>query len=134
MRPYYLHKRVGIWYAELVDMETGCKLTACSTGKTNRDEALLVIAEWLKNGVPTGRKGKTRPVELAADIENILNHSGIIIRLNYKGRFAEFLSHEYINKILKAGITAIFYWELYLNGNLNVNINYSCFCKLFGSC
>ena len=72
MRPYYLHKRAGIWYAELVDMETGCILTARSTRKTNRDEALLVIAEWLKNGVPTGRKGKPRPVELAAGIENIL--------------------------------------------------------------
>jgi integrase len=72
MRPYYLHKRAGIWYAELVDMETGRKLTARSTGTTSRDEALLTIAEWRKNGVPTGRKRKPRPVELAADIENIL--------------------------------------------------------------
>jgi len=24
--------------------------------------------------------------------------------------------------------------ELYLEGNLNVNINYSCFCNLFESC
>ena len=72
MRPYYLHKRAGIWYAELVDQETGRKLTARSTGTTNRDEALLTIAEWRKNGVPTGRRRKPRPVELAADIENIL--------------------------------------------------------------
>jgi len=72
MRPYYLHKRNGIWYAELTDPETGRKLTARSTGTTNRDEALLTIAEWRKNGIPTGRKRKPRPVELAADIENIL--------------------------------------------------------------
>jgi integrase len=71
-RPYYLHRRGNIWYAELVDMETGAKLTARSTGTAIRDEALLTIAEWLKNGVPTGRKRHPRPVETAIDIENIL--------------------------------------------------------------
>ena len=71
MRQYYLHKRAGIWYAELIDQETGRKLTARSTGTKIRDEALLTIAEWLKNGIPTGRKRKPRPVELASDIENI---------------------------------------------------------------
>ena len=72
MRPYYLHRRNGVWYAELTDPDTGRKLTARSTGATNRDEALLTIAEWRKTGIPTGRKRKPRPVELAADIENIL--------------------------------------------------------------
>jgi len=224
MRPYYLHKRAGIWYAELVDMETGMKLTARSTGTTIRDEALLTIAEWLKNGVPTGRKRKPRPVELAADIENFLRalrkadifsedamrivnvlrdrglidvsasksgqgsvsfcaylesfwdyHSSSYVKdklahgqsihkrhcyemqsrvrsfyfgyfagrtlnsitrqdmkdfslflkekrekpMNYKGRFAEFLSSEYINKVLNAGFTALKY--AYNEGHIPVD-------------
>jgi len=39
MRPFYLHRRSGIWYAELTDQETGLKLAARSTGTRNRDDA-----------------------------------------------------------------------------------------------
>ena len=73
MRRYYLHTRhSGVFYAELVDPQTGRKLTARSIGTRNRDEALLKIAEWLKTGIPTGRVRKPRPLEAAAGIENIL--------------------------------------------------------------
>ena len=73
MRRYYLHTRHnGTFYAELMDPQTGVKLTARSTGTKNRDEALLKIAEWLKSGIPTGRMRKPRTLEAAAGIENIL--------------------------------------------------------------
>ena len=73
MRRYYLHTRhSGTFYAELVDPQTGVKLTARSTGTKNRDEALLIISEWLKSGIPTGRVRKPRPFEAAVGIENIL--------------------------------------------------------------
>jgi hypothetical protein len=73
MRRFYLHTRHnGTFYAELVDPQTGVKLTARSTGTKNRDEALLKIAEWLKIGIPTGRVRKPRALEAAAGIENIL--------------------------------------------------------------
>ena len=73
MRRFYLHTRnKGIFYAELVDPQTGLKLTARSTGTKNRDEALLKIAEWLKYGIPTGRAQKPKTLETAAEIESIL--------------------------------------------------------------
>ena len=73
MRRYYLHTRHnGTFYAELIDPHTGVKLTARSTGTKSRDEALLKIAEWLKNGIPTGRIRKPRTLEATAGIENIL--------------------------------------------------------------
>ena len=71
-RGYYLHRRAGVWYAELVDQATGRKLTARSTGTQSRDEAILKVAEWRKDGIPTGRMRKPRPIELAADVESIL--------------------------------------------------------------
>ncbi|GHV46714.1 hypothetical protein AGMMS49546_35220 [Spirochaetia bacterium] len=40
-----------MFYAELVTA-AGVKLNARSTGKSTRDEALLVVAEWLKDGLP----------------------------------------------------------------------------------
>jgi hypothetical protein len=64
MRRYYLHTRTSVYYAELVTPE-GRKLTARSTGKTSQDEALLVVAKWLEEGIPTGRNRKARPVEIA---------------------------------------------------------------------
>lgn len=73
MRRYYLHTRYnGIFYAELVT-EKGLRLTARSTGTKDRDEALLVVAGWLKGGVPAGRKRKPGPVAAAADLSSILN-------------------------------------------------------------
>ncbi|GHV04817.1 hypothetical protein FACS189485_10890 [Spirochaetia bacterium] len=76
MRPkkrYYTHKRYsGIIYAELVNPTTGQKLAARSTGTTDHDEAVLVIADWLKNGIPTGRTKKPQTIEAAAGIEGIL--------------------------------------------------------------
>jgi integrase len=72
MRRYYLHTRYnGIFYAELVT-ERGLKLSARSTGTKNRDEALMIIADWLKGGIPAGRKRKPKPVELAAGLPVIL--------------------------------------------------------------
>jgi integrase len=71
MRRYYLHTRNGIFYAELVSPE-GRKLAARSTGTTTEDEALLVVAEWLKNGVPTGRDRKPRPADAVMALDGIL--------------------------------------------------------------
>jgi integrase len=71
MRRYYLHTRNGIFYAELVT-PAGNKLVARSTGKTTEDEALLVVSDWLKNGVPTGRERKPRPVDAVIGLDGIL--------------------------------------------------------------
>jgi integrase len=73
-RRYYLHQRRGIFYAELVDPATGLKLTARSCGTANRDDALLIVADWLKNGIPKPRtnKGDRRSVTLAFDLQAIL--------------------------------------------------------------
>lgn len=73
MRRFYLHTRKnGIFYAELVDPATGRKMSAKSTGTASRDEALLVVARWLSDGVPTGRLRRRRPLELAFNLESIL--------------------------------------------------------------
>ena len=47
-------------------------LTARSTGTKDRDEAMLIIAEWLKSGIPTGKVRKPRTLEAAAGIESVL--------------------------------------------------------------
>ena len=70
MRRYYLHKRKGVFYVELVTPE-GRKLTAKSTGKTTKDEALLVVSKWLADGIP-GKGGKPKAVEAVMGLDGIL--------------------------------------------------------------
>jgi integrase len=72
-RRYYLHTRHdGIFYAELIDPETGQKLPARSTGTKDRDEALLIVAEWLKTGLPSGKKRMPRPLEAVFNLDAII--------------------------------------------------------------
>jgi integrase len=72
-REYYLHKRKnGIYYVEFIDKASGEKLSARSTGETDKIKAQVKAELWLVNGVPTGRKHKPRPVEEAAGVEGII--------------------------------------------------------------
>jgi integrase len=72
MRQFTVFSRQGIFYAQLVDPNTGDRLVPRSTGTKNKKDAMLVVAEWLKSGIPTGRKRKTRPLEIATSLEGIL--------------------------------------------------------------
>ena len=52
MRQYYLHTRNRIFYVQFTDPATQKRLPAISTGKSNRDDAVMVVALWLKDGIP----------------------------------------------------------------------------------
>lgn len=71
MRRFYLHKRNGIFYAEIIT-STGVKLSARSTRVRDRDEAVMIVSNWLANGIPKGRERQLKPVETAADLPLIL--------------------------------------------------------------
>ncbi len=72
-RKYYLHKRNGIYYAELIDPETGMKLSARSTGEQNKEDALLVVSDWLKNGMPAFTPTGKRKIQEVITGKKILN-------------------------------------------------------------
>jgi hypothetical protein len=72
-REYYLsrHKN-GIFYVEFLNPENGKKLSARSTGETDKIKAQVKAELWKINGIPTGRMGKPRPIAEAAGIEAII--------------------------------------------------------------
>jgi hypothetical protein len=70
-RKFYLHKRGGVFYACLVNRETGLPMSARSTGERDRDAALIVVSGWLRDGLP-GAGGQRRKVEAAFDLDAIL--------------------------------------------------------------
>jgi hypothetical protein len=72
MRPFYLHPRNGIIYAQFVDPQTKKLLPARSTKKTSRDEALLVVYDWLKNGIPQKKNTPPREIKEKLTVAQIL--------------------------------------------------------------
>ncbi|MCL2382591.1 MAG: integrase [Treponema sp.] len=71
-REYYLHKRHGIFYVEFINPENGKKLSARSTGETDKVKAHVKAGLWKAQGIPTGRLRVPRPIEQAADIEAVI--------------------------------------------------------------
>jgi hypothetical protein len=59
VRQYYLFLRKRIFYVQFTDQKIKRRLSAISTGKTNRDDALFVVAGWLKDGPPKDRPNRS---------------------------------------------------------------------------
>jgi integrase len=73
MREYYLHRRNnGIFYVEYVNPENGEKLSARSTGETDKRKAEIKAELWLQSGMPAGKRKEPRPVEAVAGIQTII--------------------------------------------------------------
>jgi integrase len=70
-RKFYLHKRAGVFYACLVNQETGLAMSARSTGERDRDAALIVVSGWLRDGLPD-KGGERRWGAAAFDLDGIL--------------------------------------------------------------
>lgn len=70
MRRYYLYKRstTGVFYVELIDPQ-GRRLSPRSTKTKNRDEAVLLVADWLREGVPSRAKVRRSLAEIATGEE-----------------------------------------------------------------
>jgi len=70
-RKFYLFKRKsGFYYAELLNQK-GTKTIFKSTGSKNRDEALLIVAGWLRDGVPVRDR---KPIKNAADFHSVMKY------------------------------------------------------------
>jgi hypothetical protein len=50
-RQFYLHRRRSLFYVQFTDPVTRRRLSTLSTGKTTRDDALLIVYDWMKNGI-----------------------------------------------------------------------------------
>jgi hypothetical protein len=71
-RSFYLYPRNGVIYAELLNPQTGERIASRSTGTSNRDEAVLTVGQWLRDGIPTRRRKARRTAEAIGGIKAIL--------------------------------------------------------------
>jgi len=73
----YKRKNAKYFYAQIKNPETGQYMKAKSTGKSEESEALLVVADWMKYGIPEGRTETRREMReaVALDME-MVNYTG----------------------------------------------------------
>jgi integrase len=77
VRQYYLHTRIvsktrRIYYVQFTDPTTKKRLSAISTGKSTRDEALIVVAGWLKDGIPRQNGKADRKTQSCRPVETLI--------------------------------------------------------------
>ncbi|GHV13239.1 hypothetical protein FACS189491_07900 [Spirochaetia bacterium] len=65
---FYIYRRKGnpVYFARFKD-EAGGTLTERSTGCTVRDEAVLTVGEWLRDGLPPNKRRGNKPRRIATE-------------------------------------------------------------------
>ncbi|MDD3671311.1 MAG: hypothetical protein PHR01_08550 [Sphaerochaetaceae bacterium] len=79
MRRFCIFKRSGqrIFYAQIKNPETGKYLPARSTGTTDKSEAYMIAANWIRDGVPTSKKlSVKRPLQEVYTLDSIIHVLG----------------------------------------------------------
>jgi integrase len=76
MRRFSIFKRnySPYYYAQIKNPDTGRYMQPKSTGRTEESEALLVVADWLHNGIPQGRTRSRRATREAVAVDSILHY------------------------------------------------------------
>jgi len=72
-KEFYLFLRNGVYYCQLVNPETGKRMTAKSTGTSKESEAQYIALKWIHEGVPEKEAGRVRKLKEAAGADAILH-------------------------------------------------------------
>ena len=74
MRRFSLYRRgkKRIWYVQFYNPKSKKYLPGRSTGKRNRNAACLVVAEWLRDGIPEPQRGR-RPIAEALEVGTVID-------------------------------------------------------------
>jgi hypothetical protein len=73
MRRFSLFRRGRVWYVRLHNPKTNRYTTARSTGEVQKNSALLIVAEWMRDGVPDPKRQGTRPVADMLELDSIIS-------------------------------------------------------------
>jgi integrase len=67
-KKFHLHSRKGIFYVQFINPKTHKRLTAKSTGRSTRDEAILVVYDWLEHGISQAQPDNSATQKPIADL------------------------------------------------------------------
>ncbi|NLV83368.1 MAG: hypothetical protein GXY60_02265, partial [Spirochaetales bacterium] len=72
-KPFYLSRHGNIWYARIIDQQTGRQLSALSTGQKDRDLAIMTVSKWFVEGLPKTKSKPKRHVSEAITINRLFD-------------------------------------------------------------
>jgi len=72
MRRFSFYRRKGVFYVQFRSPETGLLGPARSTGTRSTDEASVIVAEWLRDGIPEGKTRTRRSVGQILTVDGVL--------------------------------------------------------------
>ena len=80
-RAFYVYpNKQGVFVAEILDPKTGARVCYRNTGAKNRDQAVMAVTGWLRDGIPARKRGRppeydgtaTQTAEAAAGLSSIM--------------------------------------------------------------
>ena len=71
---YFKRKNSPYYYVQLRNQLTGAYLPPKSTREKEESEALLVISEWMKNGIPDSPTGERKSISDLIKLDTILTY------------------------------------------------------------
>ena len=78
-RSFYLYpNKSGTYLAEILDPQTGARVCFRSTGKKSRDDAVMVVSDWLRDGIPLKKRGRSPRRPGSQTIETVIGLSTIL--------------------------------------------------------
>jgi len=72
-KPFYLSRHGNIWYARIIDQQTGRQLSTLSTGQKDRDLAIMTVSKWFVEGLPKTKSKPRRHVAEAITINRLFD-------------------------------------------------------------
>lgn len=71
MQGFFVYERPnGFFYCELFDQVTGSRIASRSTRTRDRDQAVIIANDWVRNGLP-GQQGRRRRVDESLQVVDI---------------------------------------------------------------
>ena len=68
----FMRSATGLYYVQFRDPDTGLRLGRRSLATADRDQALLRVAEWMRDGIPAPKEGR-RSLEHTFTLESVLH-------------------------------------------------------------
>ncbi len=73
MRRFSLFRRGRVWYVRLHNPKTKRYTSARSTGEVQKNAALLVVAEWMRDGIPDPKRKGAHPISRVFELHTVLS-------------------------------------------------------------
>ena len=72
-RSFYLYlDKKSIYHAEILNPQTGVRISYRTTGTKSRDDAVMLVSGWLRDGIPKRKRGRVSAITSIETRQSVL--------------------------------------------------------------